>query len=80
MCAAAEQDHAFAQHGLGVMYLYGECTEKDESKAVEWFQRAAEQGLPGAQMTLGMMYENGQGVEKNEEQARRWYTLAEENS
>jgi len=56
--------HAFAQHGLGVMYLYGECTEKDESKAAEWFRRAAEQGLPGAQMTLGMLYENGQGVQR----------------
>ncbi len=61
------------------MYLYGECAEKNESTAAEWFLRAAEQGLPGSQMTLGMMYENGQGVEKNAEEARRWYQRAEDN-
>jgi TPR repeat protein len=62
------------------MYLYGECVEKDEAKAVYWFRRAAEKGLPGSQMTLGMLYENGQGVEKNEVEARRWYNLAEKNT
>jgi hypothetical protein len=80
MRAAANQGHAYAQHGLGVMYLYGEGVKKNETSALEWFHRAADQGLPGAQMTLGMMYENGQGVEKNEVEARRWYNLADENS
>ena len=80
MNAAAQQNHAYAQHGLGVMYLYGEGVEKDESKALEWFRKAAEQGLSGSQMTLGMMYENGQGVDKNEVEARRWYKMAEQNS
>ena len=44
---AARQGHGLAQHGLGVMYLYGECVEKDEAEAAAWFRRAADQGLAG---------------------------------
>jgi hypothetical protein len=65
---------------MGIMYLYGECVDKDEATAIEWFKKAAEQGLVGSQLTLGMIYENGQGVEKNEVEAKRWYKLAEQNS
>ncbi len=65
-----------SQHGLGFMYLEGECVEKNEEKAVFWFRKAAEQGLAGSQATLGMLYKEGRGVEKNPEEARRWYKLA----
>ena len=74
---AAGKGHGLAQHGLGVMYLYGECVGKDEAEAARWFRRAADQGLVGAMMTLGMMYEQGLGVERDEEQARRLYKQAE---
>ena len=93
MKQAADQGHALAQHGIGFMYLQGECVDKNESEAVKWFTAAAEQGLPGSQMTLGMMYEQGQGVEQNAElerlaegveqdaeAAQKWYKLAEANS
>jgi TPR repeat protein len=66
-----------AEHGLGFMYLYGECTEKNEKEAAKWFQRAAEHGLVGSAMTLGMMYEQGLGVEKSEIEAKKWYGRAE---
>ncbi len=33
MRAAAEQEHGLAQHAMGVMYLYGECEDKDEAEA-----------------------------------------------
>jgi hypothetical protein len=66
-----------AQHGLGFMYMHGECVDKDEAEAVKWFTRAAEQGLAGSAMTLGLMYEQGQGVEKDTAKAQEWYKKSE---
>jgi hypothetical protein len=76
MRSAAESGLDIAQHGLGFMYMEGECTEQDPEKAVYWFRKAAEQGLAGSQTTLAMMYEEGRGVEKDQEEANRWYRLA----
>jgi hypothetical protein len=76
MKAAAESGLALAQHGLGFMYMEGECVEKNGAKAVEWFKRAAEQGLVGSQTTLAMMYETGEGVAQDPHEARRWYHAA----
>jgi len=76
MRASAEQGYALAQHGLGFMYLTGECTEKNEKEAVKWFELAANQGMIGSAITLGSMYEQGQGVEKNDAEAKKWYALA----
>jgi TPR repeat protein len=59
------------------MYLYGECTEKNEAEAAKWFERAADQGMVGSAMTLAMMYEQGQGVAKSETEAKKWYARAE---
>ena len=44
---AALQGHGVAQHGLAVMYLYGECVARDEAQAAQWFRRAADQGARG---------------------------------
>jgi TPR repeat protein len=76
MKSAAESGHALAQHGLGFMYLEGECATKNEMKAVEWFTKAADQGLAGSLTTLALLYEQGRGVEKNPEEAKRLYALA----
>jgi hypothetical protein len=76
MKSAAEAGHPMAQHGLGFMYLEGECVEQNLPQAVAWFKRAAEQGLAGSQATLGMLYEEGRGVEQDLEEARRWYEKA----
>jgi TPR repeat protein len=76
MKAAAETGHPMAQHGLGFMYLEGECVEQNLTKAVDWFKKAAEQGLAGSQTTLAMMYEEGRGVEKDLDEAKRWYEKA----
>ncbi|MDH5778504.1 MAG: sel1 repeat family protein, partial [Gammaproteobacteria bacterium] len=64
------------QHGLGFMYLEGECVEKDPEQAVKWFKLAAEQGMTGSQTTLAIMYEEGNGVEKDPEEAKKWYAMA----
>ena len=76
--AAADQGHPIAQHGLGFMYLHGECVDKNEAEAAKWFEKAAEQGMAGSAMTLGMMYEQGQGVEQSQEKAQEWYKKSEE--
>jgi len=76
MKAAAEAGLGIAQHGLGFMYLEGECTVKDPAKAVYWLTKAAEQGLAGSQTTLAMLYEEGRGVEKDPEMAAKWYRMA----
>ena len=76
MTAAAEQGHAVAQHGLGFMYMEGECVEKNPEEAIKWFLKAAEQGMVGSMTTIAMMYEEGRGVEKNPELAKEWYAKA----
>ena len=74
---AAEQGHELAQHGLGFMYMEGDCVEQNGELAVKWFTMAAEQGLQGSQTTLGMLYEQGSnGVEKDLEKAKEWYAKA----
>lgn len=41
---ASELGHAESQYSLGYMYAYGECTAKDEEKALFWYRKAAKQG------------------------------------
>ena len=76
MQAAAQQGFDLAQHGMGFMYLEGECVEQDYSQAIHWFRQAAEQGLIGAQTTLGNLYEQGRGVEQDSAEAKRWFSKA----
>jgi hypothetical protein len=76
MKAAAEAGLGLAQHGLGFMYLEGECVEPDGARALEWFSKAAEQGLIGSMTTIAMMYQEGKGVEQDQEEAKRWYKKA----
>jgi len=73
---AATQDHPLAQHGLGVMYMMGECTEQNSEKAVSWFNKAIDQGMSGSLTTLAMMYKDGNGVEKDETKARELFAKA----
>ncbi len=76
MKAAAEKNHALSQHGLGFMYLEGECTKQNSAEAAVWFRKAADQGLIGSLTTLASMYEQGQGVEKDMEKAQALYKEA----
>ncbi len=76
MQLSAEQNFDLAQHGLGFMYLEGDCVQQNDSKAAYWFRLAAEQGLAGAQAALGNLYEQGRGVAKDPQEAKRWYAKA----
>lgn len=59
---AAEQGHAVAQYGLGMMYSNGVGVPEDDVEAVRWYRLAAEQGYAGAQASLGFHYATGDGV------------------
>jgi len=76
MLAAAEQGHALSMHGLGFMYMEGECTDKNPQEAANWFNKAANEGMQGSMTTLAMMYRDGNGVEKNQAEADRLFKLA----
>jgi TPR repeat protein len=76
MMAAAKQGHALAMHGLGFMYLEGECTDKDPEQAAHWFNKAADAGMQGSMTTLAMMYRDGNGVEQNQQEADRLFKMA----
>jgi len=74
----AEQGHAGAQNGLGVMYVKGQGVKRDDSEALKWYTRAAEQGLAKAQFNLGLMYGRGRGVRQDDAEAVKWYKRAAE--
>ena len=69
----AEQGDADAQVSLALCYANGTGIEKDEQKAVEWYQKASDQGNAVAQFSLALCYENGIGVEKDEQKAFELY-------
>lgn len=68
-----------AQFWLGLAYKSGEGVPQDDSKAVEWFQKAAEQEHDEAQYHLGLAYESGEGVPQDYTKAVEWYLSAAEH-
>lgn len=76
MKKAAESGHPLAQHGLGFMYMEGDCTEQNGELAVKWFSKAADQGLTGSLTTLALMYEEGKIVEKDPVKAKEYLKRA----
>ena len=64
------------QHGLGFMYMDGDCLRRDGNESAAWFEKAAAQGLVGSQTTLAMIYEQGDIVDQDLEKAKKWYQLA----
>jgi hypothetical protein len=79
----AEQGNGIAQAYVGQMYFYGKGTGKNETTALEWFNKAlpwlqqeANQGNPLAQLNLGNMYSNGYGVKQDYVEALNWFRKA----
>ena len=70
--AEAEKGDAEAQQYLGVLYEYGWGTEKNEPKAIEWYQKSAGQGDASAQVKLAQMLEDGRGTDKDLVKAFEW--------
>jgi tetratricopeptide (TPR) repeat protein len=85
LVSLAEQGSTEAQFTLGYMYANGIAFTKDNSKAMEWFQKAVEQfqeaaksGSAEAQFNLGYLYAYGEGVARDERKAVEWYKKAVE--
>ncbi len=76
MHKAAKQDHPMAQHGLGFMYLFGECAPKSGQDAETWFLKAIEHGLVGSMTTLARMYKEGDGIPQDDAKARALFVQA----
>lgn len=74
----AEDDHAWAQTGLGFLYEVGRGVQQDYGTAARWYRRAAEKDEPTAQYRLGAFYEQGLGVDPNPAKALQWYERAAE--
>src|SRR6185437_15800497 len=77
---AAEQGDARAQYKLGNCYQIGTGVEKNEQKAVEWYQKATKQGYAGAQYNLGVGYQCVIGVEKDEQKTAEQGDATAQNS
>ncbi|MBI1732033.1 MAG: SEL1-like repeat protein, partial [Gammaproteobacteria bacterium] len=69
----AVEGDAEAQTEVAYRYAKGMGIEKDETEAVNWYQRAAEQGHAPAQFSLGVMYAKGRGVAQDFRAAFKWY-------
>ena len=76
MQEAAQQNHGLAHHGLGFMYLEGNCVDRDDRKAADCFARGVEQGLEGSMIALAQLYEEGRGVERDRHRAQVLYQQA----
>jgi TPR repeat protein/transglutaminase-like putative cysteine protease len=61
----AKEGNIEAQLSLGVMLEYGQGIEKNQTLALEWFQKAARQGSPVGKMRVARFYIYGDGVEKD---------------
>ena len=62
---AADQGHAEAQFGLGLMYRRGQGMLQSDKEAGVWYRKAADQGDADAQWSWGLMYKKGFDAPKN---------------
>ena len=62
---SAENGYVSAYDGVGKCYLKGEGTDRDEEKAVYWFEKGVENNDPHAMVSLADCYEYGYGVKRN---------------
>ena len=69
---------ANAQVQLGVIYLTGNGTAKDDAEAVKWLRKAADQDSALGERYLAEMYFKGRGVPADNEEAAKWLRLAAE--
>jgi uncharacterized protein len=76
---SAEQGHATAQYGLGLMYDKGEGVTQDKEQALYWYTKSAEQGKDYAQYRLGEMHYYGEGTVDDRREAAYWIKKAYEN-
>jgi len=76
----AEAGDPEAQYNIGWMYLNGYGLAMNDSRALEWWERASGQGYTDASFSIAMLYSLGEGkVEKNMDKAVDYYLIAVED-
>ena len=76
---AALKEDPLAQYALGLDFLIGRGTPKDEIAASKWFIKSANQGNISAQKVVAIMYGTGTGVEKNLTLSLTYWILIRDN-
>ena len=74
----AEEGDTFAQTNIGYMLSQGLGVEKNEKKAIRWYEKASLEGDSDAQYNLGSMYERGRGTKQDYQKAFEWYSKSAE--
>ena len=72
----AEKGYPLAECQIGYFYFEGLGTDKDNTKALYWTQRAADHGDRDGQYNLAWFYEEGIGTCVDTEKAKYWYLQA----
>ena len=78
--SAAEKGHALAQVNLAMRYANGYGVEKNQTQAVNWWEKAAAQECPEAQFRLAVCYDFANGVIQDLQKAVSLYQKAAEKS
>ena len=76
---AAKQRHAYAQNMLGWCYQHGTGVERDEKKAVEWYEKAAEQGSVTARNNIYNISYDRNAITKKIQEVTEFYQKRSEN-
>jgi len=77
----ARMGDAQAQFNLALMYHGGLGVKSDETKALQWYQKAAQNGYPWAQEYLAIGYQEGWfGLKRDRKQSKRWFKQLEKKS
>ena len=72
----ADAGDADAMFKVGTIYLNGDGTEQDYSKAIEYFTKAAKMDYKDADYQLGKIYRDGIGVEQDYSKAIDYFKKA----
>ena len=62
-----------AQFQLGVVYFDGDRIQKDDNKALFWFEKAAKNGYQKAYFNTALLYQMSSVDKRNYNEALRWY-------
>ena len=74
---AAEANHAYSLHDLGLLYVNGNhIIAVDFKKAFNYFEKSAHLGVHNSMRSLGILWQFGDGRKINLSKAYAWYKLA----
>nr|WBF70239.1 Sel1-like repeat-containing [Megavirus caiporensis] len=65
----AQTGNSLAQNNLGFYYFYGNGSNRNIKKGLQWFEKAANQNFIYAHCNLGLIYSSGNHVEPNYQKA-----------